>query len=343
MIIKHVSGIDVSKDTLEVGFGTLLDTQEQTIINPITVSNNLKGFRELLSFVRKNKGKSKAPLYFVMEATGVYYENLAYFLSDHKQHLTVILPNKSKSFANTLSIKSKTDKLDARKLTQYGLEKQLKPWELPSPMMKALKALTREHYSIKQMIVQIKNQIHAKNYSHKPLKETLNRSKESLRVFEKQILAIEKQIKELIHNDEDLNNRIQKIEKIKGIGFMSIVSIIAETDGFALINNGKQLTSYAGLDVMLNESGLKKHKTSISKKGNKHLRSALYMPALSASRFEPKLKQLYIRLIIKKQIKKVALIAVARKLLLLVYTIYKTNVDYIPDYHPGLRPQHTMS
>jgi transposase len=110
---------------------------------------------------------------------------------------------------------------------------------------------------------------------------TINRSKATLIVFEKQLKEIEKQIKEIVDQDPDISDRVKKVEKIKGLRLISIVSIIAETDGFALVTNAKQLTSYAGLDVVLNESGLMKHKTRISKKGNKHLRTALYMPALS--------------------------------------------------------------
>jgi transposase len=343
MIIKHIIGIDVSKDTLAVAFGTLMADQTQIITSSIILDNNLKGFKKALAFAKKNIGKSTAPYYFVMEATGVYYENLAYFLSDHKQQVVVVLPNKAKNFSKTLEIKTKTDKIDAKKLTQFGLEKKLYPWQVPSPTMKALKALTREHHSIKEMIVQIKNQIHAKNYAHEPLKETLKRSKEALAVFEKQIKVIEKQIKEIVNQDPELKAKVQKIIKVEGIGLISIVSIIAETDGFALIRNGKQLTSYAGIDVVYNESGLKKHKTTISKKGNKHLRRAVYMPALSASRHNPKLKQLYIRLVTKKNIKKLALIAVARKLLLLVYTIYTKNVDYISNYNPAYAGKHSLS
>jgi transposase len=183
------------------------------------------------------------------------------------------------------------------------------------------------------MAAQVKNQLHAKEYSHIPLKESLKRSQSILSVFEKQLKEIEKEIKELVKQDDDLNDRINKIDKIEGVGFMTIVSIIAETNGFALIENAKQLASYAGLDVVYNESGLKKHKTTISKKGNKHLRKAVYMPALSAVKHNPKLKQLYIRLVIKKGIKKVALIAVARKLLILIYTIFRKNVDYVPNYN----------
>jgi transposase len=332
-IIKQVVGIDVSKDTLAVCYGTVDANQNQQISKSVTFDNNLKGFRELMSFVRKNRGQLQAPLHFVMEATGVYYENLAYFLNEKHQKVIVVLPNKTKNFSKTLDIKSKTDKLDAQMITQFGLERQMRLWSVPSTLIKAIKALTREYHSKKDMAAQVKNQLHAKEYSHIPLKESLKRSQSILSVFEKQLREIEKEIKKLVKQDDDLNDRINKIDKIEGVGFMTIVSIIAETNGFALIENAKQLASYAGLDVVYNESGLKKHKTTISKKGNKHLRKAVYMPALSAVKHNPKLKQLYIRLVIKKGIKKVALIAVARKLLILIYTIFRKNVDYVPNYN----------
>lgn len=334
-IIKQVIGIDISKDKFDASYGTLTNNQEQLICKPITFDNNQKGFKELMTFVKKNKGTTTAPLYFVMEATGIYYENLAYFLTEKHQKVIVLLPNKTKNFSKTLDIKSKTDKLDARMITQFGLERQMQLWQLPSPLMKALKALTREYNSIKEMSTQVKNQLHAREYSYQPLKESLKRSAATLSVFEKQLKEIEKQIKELVEKDSDLNDRINKADKIEGVGFMTVVSIIAETNGFALIENTKQLTSYAGWDIVHNESGLKKHKTTISKKGNKHLRKAVYMPALTACRCNPKLKQTYIRLVIKKNNKKVAIVAVARKLLILIYTIFKKNVEYIPNYIPA--------
>jgi transposase len=335
MIIKHVTGIDVSKDKLAVVFGTLKADQEHIITHSIEVANDIKGFKQILTFVKKNRGSSKAPLYFVMEATGVYYENLAYFLSDQQLQVAVILPNKTKNFSKTLDIKSKTDRLDARKLTQYGLEKKINLWKVPSTSIKALKALTRERRSIMNMIVQVKNQIHAKNYSHQPMKESIKRSKDVLNVLKKQVKEIEKQIKEFLTKDPDLAEKVKKMDKIKGLGIISIASIIAETDGFALIKNAKQLTSYAGLDVVHNESGIKKGKTTISKKGNVHLRSAVYMPALCACRYNPKFKQLYLRLIARKEFKKIGIVAVARKLLILAYLIFTRDMEYVNNYSPA--------
>jgi Transposase and inactivated derivatives len=334
-IIKQVVGIDISKDSFVFSYGTVDISQQIRITEPIVCDNNSNGYKTLMSYVKKNKKSSEIPVYFVMEATGVYYENLAYFLTEKHQKVIVSLPNKIKHYSKTLDIKSKTDRLDARMITQFGLERQMQLWHLPTPTMKALKALTREYHSIKQMAARIKNQLHAQEYSHEPLKETIQRSSDVLSIFKKQLKQIEKQIKELIEKDSDLNNRIKKVVQIEGIGLMTAVSIIAETNGFALIENTKQLSSYAGLDVVYNESGLKKHKTSISRKGNKFLRQAVYMPAISACKYNPRLKQLYIRLVIKRNLKKVGIVAVARKLLILVYTIFRKNEDYISNYNPA--------
>ena len=269
---------------------------------------------------------------FVMEATGVYYENLAYFLSEENKFVSVILPNKIKNFAKTLDNKSKTDDLDAAAITQFGLEKTLNQWEVPSPNFKILKELSREYQNIKQVSTAVKNRLHAKEHSHSPLKETEKRLKEQLKLYNQQLKQIKNQIQELIRQDDDLNSRIKKIQTIKGVGLMTVVSLIAETNGFALIKNAKQLTSYGGLDIVHNQSGKFSGKTRISKKGNKFIRESLYMPALCACRFNNKLKNIYIKLAIRKNNKKIAIIAVARKLLTLIFTLWKNNTEYIPNY-----------
>ena len=329
-IIKQVMGIDVSKDSLSVSIGSITDYQEQRISKPVAFDNTKKGFKALLAWGEKSQEIDALPLLFVMEATGVYYESLAYFLAEHKQQVVVLLPNKARHYAKTLDIKSKTDKIDAMTLTRFGLERPLQLWQVPNPVMRTLKVLTREYESIKVSATQVKNQVH---HSYLPPKETLKRLQQQLALLEKQLKAIERQIKELIAQDPSLEEKIKKIIKIKGLGLMTIVTIIAETNGFALIENTKQLASYAGLDVVHQQSGLKEKKTSISKKGNKQIRRALYMPAISACRFNAELRSWYLRLCEKKNIKKIGVIAVARKLLTLIYTLWKNNTDYNPQYH----------
>jgi len=330
-IIKEAVGIDVSKDSLTVRFGTMDDNQNTSITKSVTFPNTIKGHKQLLDWTQK---QSSSKPWFLMEATGVYYENLAYFLNEQKQQVAVILPNKAKNYTKTLEQKSKTDGIDSQSLTQFALERQLTAWTISSEGMRSLKMLSREYLTIKHLATQVKNQLHAKESSYQPLKQTIQRLKEQLRLFDKQIKVIEKQIHKLIDQDPELKKKIDNIDTVEGLGFMTIVTIIAETNGFAIIENHKQLASYAGLDVVHNQSGLKKGKTSISKKGNKFIRASLFLPAMVAARFNPKLKELYLRLVIKKNIKKVALVAVARKLLVLIFTLWKNNSTYISNYNP---------
>ncbi|MBE9541089.1 MAG: IS110 family transposase [Proteobacteria bacterium] len=330
-IIKQVIGIDISKDSFVCREGTI-KTDQQTKISSYREFNNTKAsIRKFYKYAQDQKIKGVTQ-YFLMEATGVYYEALAYFLKSKGAHVIVVLPNKAKFFARTLSIKSKTDPIDAGILTQMGLEKVLNEWEPPSKLMKALKQLTREHLSLQERKTDAKNRIHAKTHSFQPGKDTIRRIKLEIKFYQRLIEEIEINIRTLLKSDIQMWSKIQNIQGVKGLGLMTIAKVLAETDAFALIQNGKQLTSYAGYDVVLKESGKYRGKTKISKKGNRHLRMSVYMPAISAIRSNPKMKTYYNRMLEKGKPKKVGIVAVARKLLLLIYYLWINETEYDPAY-----------
>ncbi len=338
-VIKHVVGIDISLESLSVRLGAIDEMQEKRFMDMATFPNERRGFRKLLVWTTKHLVDAHVPVWFVMEATGVYYEHLAYFLVEHNCLVAVILPNKLKHFARTLDNKSKTDRLDAQSICQFGLERTLTSWQPPSPQMKLLKELTREYDSIQQMATQVKNQLHAKHYSHQPLTGTTQRLRAQLLLFQKQLKSIEQQLRSVVDDDHDLRSRIANITRAKGIGFMTVVRTVAETNGFALITSQKQVASYAGMDIVIKQSGKRQGKPALSKRGNKHLRRAVFMPALAAIRANPSLRAFYLRLVRTKANKKVALLAVARKILCLIYILWKKNVPYDPNYqHSNIRP-----
>lgn len=332
-LLKQVVGIDVSMDTFVVRFGTTDTNQDQRISNSESFKNTTAGFKKFLQWTKKQIISNDLPLFFVMEATGVYYENLAYFLHSNNFNVSVVLPAKIRNYAKSLQTKSKTDPIDAANITSFGLERKLNLWKPAGSNIKLIKELSREYHSTKIIITEIKNQLHAKKHAHLPSKQTIKRKRQLIKILEKQTKEIENQIKTAIKQDKELSVKIDRAVKIKGLGFISVVTAVAETNGFELISNQKQLTSYAGLDVVYNDSGIKKGKTSISKKGNKFLRKAVFMPALSACKHNQKMKELYLRLVSKGKNKKLALIAIARKLLLLIYALWKNNTEYLPNYN----------
>jgi transposase len=331
-ILKQTVGIDISYKTFDVRFGTINTQQEITLSASKSFKNSLAGFTLFLRWLKNYILSNDIPVVFVMEATGVYYEHLAHFLFQHGYHVAVILPNKIRNYAKSLESKSKTDPLDAAVITRFGLERQLSLWIPPSQTMKALRDLCREYHALKATGTQIKNQLHALKASFHPHRESFKRKTHLLRFLERQIALIKKELLALVKTEPDLAQRLKKISTAKGLGDITILTVLAETRCFELVTNQKQLTSYAGFDIVFNDSGLKKGKTSISKKGNTFIRKALFMPALSACRANPQMKLFYQRLISKGKNKKLAIIAVARKLLLLIYTLWNSNSVYIPNY-----------
>ncbi len=328
-VTKDCLGIDVSKDLLECCLGLSTKSDEQIFMGEKKFKNDPQGFKDLLSWVRQN---TKNEVLYVMEATGVYYEHLAYWLHDQGLALSVVLPNKVNYFAKSHNIKTKTDGVDARVLARMGLERDLDPWHVPSKAMREVKLLTREYRELKRKVTATKNQLHAKGSGYQCPASIIKRLKRQIRVLETQLMEVEAELRILVMRDSFLADQVERLETIPGVSFMTIICVIGETNAFALVKNAKQLASYCGLDVQHNQSGTKQGKTRISKKGNSYIRQALYMPALCATRHNPHLKTFYNRLTQKKPAKKIAVTAVARKLLILIYTLWKNETEFNPEY-----------
>jgi transposase len=331
-ILKQTIGIDISYKTFDARFGTINTQQEINLSASKSFKNSLAGFTLFLRWLKKYILSDDIPLVFVMEATGVYYEQLAHFLFQQGYQVAVILPNKIRNYAKSLESKSKTDPLDAAVITRFGLERLLSLWTPPSDALKTLRDLCREYHALKATCTQIKNQLHALKASFHPHRQSFKRKTQLLRFLERQIALIKKELRALVKSDPLLAARLKKIKTAKGLGDITILTVLAETRCFELVSNQKQLASYAGFDIVFHDSGMKKGKTAISKKGNTFIRKALFMPALSACRANPQMKVFYQRLVSKGKNKKLAIIAVARKLLLLIYTLWKSNSVYIPNY-----------
>jgi transposase len=266
-----------------------------------------------------------------MEATGVYYEGLAHHLHAQKFTVHVVLANQSKSYGKSLGLKSKTDKIDARTLSQMGLERTLREWTPPGPVLINLKQLTRERERLINMQTVLKNNLHSCEHRACPRASTLHRTNDIVSFIKEQIKAIDKEIVSEIQKDEAIKRKLPYILSIPGVGVLTAATVISETKGFADTVNIKQLASYCGLDIRIAESGTWKGQSRISKKGNSHLRHALYMPTLSKIRFDTSTKEHYEKLKARTCPMK-AVTAECRKLLCLMYSLWTKEEMYCPDY-----------
>lgn len=329
---KIIIGIDISMDDFHACIKARTETGTIKIKGARSFENTGKGFKEFLAWALKPKGDG-CPARFVMEATGVYYENLAYFLYANNQEVSVVLANKVKNYIKSLNIKTKTDNVDSKAIAGFGIERELGGWQPMSPVYKDLRDLCRELLSIKKEMQRAKCQLHAMDKSHEKLKSIVNLKTEQVKFYEKAIGTIQKDIDSVVNEDAVLKEKIRKVQTTPGLGFETIVILACETNGFALINNIRQLVSYAGLDVTFNGSGNYKGKTRISKKGNSRIRQALFMPSLSAARANGPIKKLYERVCNRNpETKRKGVVAGMRKLLILTYILWRKDEEYDKNY-----------
>ena len=331
-LAKQVVGIDVAQKELVVSLGRMSDDWVADIYSYKVFPNTTKGFTALALWVKKMM-QPDVGLRFVMEATGVYHESLAYFLEEKGYMISIVLPNKISNYMRTLETKTITDRTASEAIAQFGLERKLEDWKRPKQIFKSLRQLSRERDQVVQLRTMAKNHLHAEQAEAYPNTSSVNRIKKQIEFLNKQEQQIKIEIADLAKSDEEVKKAVTLSCSIPGVGLLTAVTVLAETNGFELIRNKRQLTSYAGLDVREKQSGTSvKGKPRISKKGNRYLRKAMHLPALAAIRHEERFRVIFSRLVGKHGIKMKAAVAVQRKLLEMIYILNKNKKTYDPEY-----------
>lgn len=330
-VLREVLGVDVAQKELVVTLGRLNQDLSINLYSRRKFSNKESGFIALLKWLKKSIVEDSS-VRVVMESTGVYHQKFAYFLVANGIALSVVLPNKISNYMRTLSVKTITDDTCADAIALFGLERKLENWVPPKKIYKTLQQLTRERDQIVSERVIIKNQIHAEESEAEPNPRSLERLKSRLFFMNQQEREVKADIEECLKTSEETKKLVDRLCTIPGIGTLTAVTILGETNGFELIRSKKQLSSYAGFDVIEKQSGTSvKGKSRISKKGNRNLRKSLHLPALTAIRHDERYKELFSRLVSKHGIKMKAAVAVQRKLLELTFILFKNETIYDPN------------
>ena len=328
-VYKYGSGIDMSKEKFDAVLGEISAENGFKKISSARFQNTMAGFKKYQQWVAKHCTLN-VPVIHLMEASGVYYENLAlYLVLRGHQRVTVVLPNKAKKYKESLGFKSKTDGIDALALSQMACEQTHATWQPPAEKFYRLRLFTRQIENITVQSTAIKNQMEALIHSMFPPKDIIKMLRQQIAFLFKQKAALIKTMEQLIQSDEELKSKFENIKKIKGVGTLTIATVVAETGGFALFKNISQLVSYAGYDVVENESGKHTGKTKISKRGNGRIRRVLYFPALNMVRYNVyPFAGLYKRVYERNKIKMKGYVAVQKKLLVIIYTLWKKDEPF---------------
>ncbi len=333
MNLKYCVGLDVASKKIDVCMSVIDESQRVKVVSSKSFLNTLNGFKAMEDWIIKNHKEKQIDLVLCMEATGVYHENCALYFFEKGFKTSIILPNKAKHYLISLGLKSKNDSIDAKGLSKMGSEQCLELWEPMGKYFYELRQYTRQYQNLQEQKTVFNNQLHALEHAMYKSKKMIKQQESTIKLFNKQLNELSELIRKHIESDKMVQEKANNICQIKGVGLLTLAAVLAETNGFELFRNYKQLVSYAGFDVVERESGMSTGKTKISKKGNGHIRRAMFMPAFTAVRYKEKpLVDLYNRTFAKHGIKMKSYVAVQKKLLVLIYHIWKKNEPYNPNY-----------
>ena len=339
MNLKYSVGLDVSSKKINACFSIIDEKQKVVFKSSTVICNTLKGFLVLEEWISKHK-KEVIPLVICMEATGIYHENCAYYLYEKGFDVSIILPNKAKKYLEAIGLKSKNDSIDARGLSQMGAEQCLELWEPMGTFFYELRLLTRQHQNVTELKTVLKNQLDALSFAMHHLDSVTNQLEQTITLFETQLKELNKEIKAHLKSNEEVNSKVENILQMKGLGVLTLSTVLAETNGFTLFKNYKQLVSYAGYDVVEAQSVKRVGKTKISKRGNSRIRRALHMPSLVVIQCQVlPFKELFERTYERHGIKMKSYVAVQKKLLTMIYHLWNKNEAYNVNYQRNIQEE----
>lgn len=313
-------GIDVSARSLSVAL-----IEPDHAVTQREFPNSASGHKALLGWL----AKFNAPVRVSLEATGIYSQDLALALDAAASiEVAVLNPKLVNRFAQTLR-RSKTDAADALVLAEYSQRMPFKLWQRPGLQELRLRTISRYIESLVIDLAEVKNRLHTAASTSTTPRAVLVDLKQAQAALLRRLAKMRREAMKLIQAEPLLQERFQLLVSIPGIAEISALHILSELVLLPAGMTVRQWVAYSGLDPVHQESGNSVHKPSrISRAGNRHLRRALYMPALSAVRFDPHLRTFYQALRQRHKTGLQALMAVARKLLHAIYGIFKSGRPY---------------
>jgi len=290
--------------------------------------NSISGFKKFVKLLDINS-------HCVMEATGYYHYQLAYYLQEEGVKVSVENPLSVKRFIQMKLSKIKTDKSDSKLICEYGKHVDLKLWKGNSKHQLECLQMTRLLAVYTKQSTMLKNKLHGEAVLGNPSKVVVSSLKRNLKQVEKEIKMVEDKLLVLVK--ESHQEVLTRLKSIPGIGPKTSLMLVVLTDGFDRFTSGSELCSYAGLTPVLRQSGSSvKGRPRISKIGNQKLRNLLFMCSFNACKYNHACKAIYDRLVAKGKSKKLALIAVCNKLLKQAFAIAKSGLTYDNNYRSTL-------
>jgi transposase len=311
-----VMGIDVSAKTLDVACINKADRCHHSQFD-----QTLAGHKKLVRFAKK-RGVS----HIVMEATGVYYLDVALALHTADLKVSVINPKAFHHFAKARLQTSKTDRIDAQILAQFARAIQPKRWQPPSQQCLALRDIARRINQLTGQSTAEKNRLHALMAKQQTAGYLIEEVQSHIDDLQQRIAHLSELAMQCIAADSQLQRDYELLTGPKGIAETSGIALLGELAVLPSSMKAKQVSCHAGMDVRTTQSGTSVNRPGrLSKQGNVYLRSGLYMPSLSFVQHDPVAKAHYLHLQARGKKKMQALCAIQRKLLTGVWACLRSG------------------
>jgi transposase len=308
-------GIDVSMATFDVS------TSDQ---KHFQFSNDAEGFRMFFKLLNQES-------HCVMEATGAYHQKLATWLCSQNISVSVVNPIVIKRFAQMRLRLAKTDKADASMIRQYAEMEHPEVWSPPQEYVAQAVEINGLVTLLIRQRTALKNKLHSVKHKEGEFSMVLKSLHKQIKHLDQEIQLLEATMEELIKTHE--NEMLSCLCSIPGIGKKTAMFLIVLTNSFRSFENSKQLCAYMGLAPTIKASGRSiRGQSRISKTGNGLMRNLLFMCSFTSCERNKACRELYTRMVNKGKSKKVALIAVANKLLKQSLAIAKSGIMYDEKY-----------
>lgn len=313
-------GIDVSGDSLDICYQTNDGTLEWN-----KCTNNQEGFREIWKLTGKHH-------HFIMESTGVYQLPFCFFLEEKQARYSVVNALQIKRYIQMKLERNKSDKKDAYHICMYGVDHTPAVYEMPNHLYFECRSLNNAIETMTTEITSFKNKLHALSKLDIDTKVIVCGYKKILKDLQAELKKFETELyKKLVLWHPEV---VKQVRSVVGIGKRATAILIVSTQGFKHTQTYQQLISYAGLSPKEYSSGSSiRGRVRICKQGGSLLRHTLYMCALNAKATNGACKELFDRLVAKGKNKKLAIIAVANKLLKQVFGVVKNETLFDRNYY----------
>lgn len=321
-----IIGIDVSKVKLDcLWIRDLSQGKVKSKLHP----NTAQGHQAVLAWSQQQTGEPLESVHFILEATGIYHEALAYALHEAGAKVSVVNPAQMRDHAKSMGVRTKTDKKDSWVIAHYGATQSCRLWQPEPDEVRRLKALIARYEAVKQDIQRELNRLE---------KAQITRASDavvtSIETMHRQLEAERVRLQSLIdaHIDQypSLKQDRALLESIPGVGpiiAQQMVAVIRSRDFTA----ASQCAAFLGLVPVHHESGTSvRGRPHLSKTGDARVRAKLYMAAIVAKRWNPDIKRQYERLLRNGKSKMSAIGAAMRKLVQICFGVLKHQTPYLP-------------